>query len=478
MGNILPRQRRACHRQVEVVADVVGWRTGRVSGDDRRTRAGHGRGRPAEIGGAGHRQAPAAQVVVVPATGFAGEDHFQPPRLDRHGDGALPGRAGRRPGQRHTPGRRKYPAVARTGHPGPHLRRAGQRSQVRLVAERGGRAGRHGAGNRFDAPQPGLPVVFVVIVPVRAGRIVKDKRHPFGRRRGYNKRVFPQLFRRIPGHGSIRKSIGKGILAEVDMHRIRGRQRPTVGAVEDRGRLAAPRKRGRDPHGPAVGEGFGVEHQPVAADAPHLPRFAGHVAGNVVVAGGRVGQQGFAHGRTIKIGPAAAGDQVAHAADRNGPLVVVAVAAQDQVRLVHDKQRAPVGLALQPTFALALGIRRPVQHRNDPDDVRVVGGRLQFARQPVRLDRGGFLRAQADEPDAADRVRIEAHSQRRLRQSEQAMVKPARRIGNRGVVGIVMIARNRHENGPCQFVGTDGKEIVPSAEARPAVGLVGHVAHL
>ena len=119
-----------------------------------------------------------------------------------------------------------------------------------------------------------------------------------------------------------------------------------------------------------------------------------------------------------------------------------------------------------------------MEDRNRPDDVRVVGGRLQFPRQPVGLRRHVAFGVQADEADVADGVGVIAVARRGLRQREQPMEKAAGLVRRVGGARIVVVAEDRHEHGARQLVRTNLEKIRPRGEAGAPVAFVGQIAQL
>jgi len=259
----------------------------------------------------------------------------------------------------------------------------------------------------------------------------------------------------------------------MDPNRIRAGQRTFRGAVRDFRRLPAQRERRLHPHLAPVGDDRRIEDPSVAADAPQLQDVVGDVGRHVVVAGRRVGLRRFADRGRVEAPAPAAGDEIAHAVGRHQALVVVAVAPDEEVGFVFRQDRRPVGLVIVVAGPLAVGIRRPVGQSDRPDRGRIVRRRLQLARQPFALRHGLDFGVQRDEPDVAHREGVESVAQRGLGQRKQTLEKPARDVGaRRGVV----VAHDRHVDGPGQFVGTDPEEHVPGLEPRSAERFFRHVA--
>ena len=461
-------QRRPRRRQIEIVADVVREFPGRIVRDDRRTGARDRRRRPIWIRRARDGERPAPLGVVVP------EPRGREMRRDalgvgRHGQRAFPARAGD-VRQRHR-GRRRERAFG-VRDPRRHRARARQRPHVGFVAQRGVRSGAGRFRRDGGALQQRPPVVVVVVVP-GSGPVVEHERHAL-RGRGRNRElVFPSLALRVPRHGLVREGAGECVLPDMDAHRIRAGQRAFRRAVRDFRRLPAQGERRLHPHLAAVRDDRRIEDQSVAADAPHLQDVVGDMHRHVVVAGRRERLRGFADRGRVEPAAPAAGDEIAHAADRHHALVVVAVAADEEIGFVARQDRRPVGLVIVVARALPVGIRRPMARGDRPDRGRIVCRRLQLALQPLALRNRVDLGVQGNEPDVARREGIEAVAQRGLRQRKEALVEPARDVrARRGVV----VAHRGHVDRPGQLVGTNPEKHLPGFEARIAERFFGHVA--
>ena len=154
----------------------------------------------------------------------------------------------------------------------------------------------------------------------------------------------------------------------------------------------------------------------------------------------------------------AARNHIAHAANWHRPLIVMTVPAENNIRFVPHELGTERTLHPVVPSALPPRIRRAMEIWDDPRNVRVVGRRLQIAREPVRLARQINIRVQNNEVNVPNIIGV-------MRAAGGAGWKieypPVVRVR---VCGPVVIARGRHEHDTFQLVRGQREERVPCRE--------------